>query len=222
MHKISGGFNWFQWADRSERWDEEKGEGIQDVVWETMDLWWVKPRHGGDADGAAGVTAGYQVVWRKYMPLCSELGGAAAETALPPPPPSGEKGDNRRGGSPPQSFRTLLFLTACLWLSSVASPPSFSCRTEFTWNYKQEKDSHLNHVEWNTWSSSDCRWKQAARGKHEEKNTCYHVCKNKYGCHFTVLQLTDWLSQTVWRITAALTAVMVHIIYKFINITVLF
>lgn len=82
-------------------------------------------------DGAARVTAGYQVVWRKYMPLCSELGGgAAAETALPPPPPSGEKGDNRRGGSPPQSFRTLLFLTACLWLSSVASPPSFGCRTE--------------------------------------------------------------------------------------------
>lgn len=26
-------------------------------------------------DGAARVTAGYQVVWRKYMPLCSELGG---------------------------------------------------------------------------------------------------------------------------------------------------
>lgn len=34
------------------------------------------------------------------------------------------------GGSPPQSFRTLLFLTACLWLSSVTSSPSFCCRKE--------------------------------------------------------------------------------------------
>lgn len=56
--------------------------------------------------------------------------GAAAETAFPPPPHRGEKGDSRAWGSPPQSFRTLLFLTACLWLSSVASPPSFGCGQE--------------------------------------------------------------------------------------------
>lgn len=30
-------------------------------------------------------------------------------------------------GSPPQSFRTLLFLTACLWLSWATSPNSFGC-----------------------------------------------------------------------------------------------
>lgn len=34
------------------------------------------------------------------------------------------------GGAPPQSFRTLLFLTACLWLSSVTSSPSFGCGKE--------------------------------------------------------------------------------------------
>lgn len=49
-----------------------------------------------------------------------------------------------------------------------------------------------------------------------EKKTCYHVCKNKYGCQFTLLPLTDWLSQTEWLITAAPTAVMVHMLGKYI------
>lgn len=84
-------------------------------------------RRGWGSQGDCRLPGGLEEI---HAALLGVGGGAAAETALPPPPPSGEKGDNRRGGSPPQSFRTLLFLTACLWLSSVASPPSFGCRTE--------------------------------------------------------------------------------------------
>lgn len=86
---------------------------------------------GGEVGGAAGVTAGCRVVWRKLHAALVRYGGAAAETDLPPPPHPGGERRQWESVSPPQSFRTLLFLTACLFVSSVASSPSLSCRQKF-------------------------------------------------------------------------------------------
>lgn len=87
MHKISGGFINEQTGGR----DRTRRGVTQDVVWGTVDLWWVQLRHGGDVIGAAGMTAGYQMVWKKYVLLHSGRGRAAGETALPPPPHWGRK-----------------------------------------------------------------------------------------------------------------------------------
>lgn len=80
---------------------------------------------GGEVGGAAGVTAGCRVVWRKLHAALVRDGVAAAETDLPPPPHPGEKGDSgsRRhllSLSVPSSFSQLV----CLSLLWLLPPPS--------------------------------------------------------------------------------------------------
>lgn len=64
--------------------------------------------------------------------------------------------------SPPQSFRTLLFLTACLFVSSVASSPSLSCRQKFEIKSKGDLENILNQVSPNSKNPSMkrnyCKW----------------------------------------------------------------
>lgn len=75
---------------------------------------------GGEVGGAAGVTAGCRVVWRKLHAALVRDGEAAAETDVPPPPHPGEKGDSGSWRhllslSVPSSFSQLVCLSL-LWL----------------------------------------------------------------------------------------------------------
>lgn len=80
---------------------------------------------GEEVGGAAGVTAGCRVVWRKLHAALVRDGGAAAETDLLPPPHPGEKGDSGSrchllSLSVPSSFSQLV----CLSLLWLLPPPS--------------------------------------------------------------------------------------------------
>lgn len=89
-------------------------------------------------DGAAGsLQAGLKEMQAAPLRRREQLQRSALHLL---PVDRGGGGRRQTQTGPPQSFRTLLFLT-CLWLSSGASASSFSCRSE---QKKQEKPKHFN------------------------------------------------------------------------------
>lgn len=104
---------------------------------------------GGEVGGAAGVTAGCCVVWRKLHAALVRDGGAAAETDLLPPPHPGEKGDSGSrcdllSLSVPSSFSQLVCLSL-LWLL----PPPSAAGKKIKIKSKGDLEKILNQIRQN-------------------------------------------------------------------------